>query len=92
MFAGYLKVRGDCAACGLDLGSYRSDDAPPYFTILIVGHIVGPLMLIAEQQAQPPEWLHALLWVPLTLFLTLTLLPRIKGAVVGWQWATTVKG
>ena len=43
LYTKYLKVRPVCEHCGHDLAQYRADDAPPYFTILIVGHIVvGP--------------------------------------------------
>lgn len=92
MFFRYLKVQPECPGCGLALSSYRADDAPPYFTILLVGHIIVPAMLLLEQMAHPPEWVHLLLWVPLTLALTLLLLPRIKGAVIGWHWAAAVTG
>ena len=33
-------VRPTCEVCGHDNAQYPSDDAPPYFTILIVGHLV----------------------------------------------------
>jgi uncharacterized protein (DUF983 family) len=92
MFFGYLKVEPVCTRCGLALSSYRADDAPPYFTILVVGHIIVPAMLILEQMKHPPEWVHIVLWIPLTLVLTLILLPRIKGAVIGWHWAAAVGG
>jgi len=92
LFAGYLKVNPRCGACGLALGDFRADDAPPYFTMLIVGHVIVPAMLLLEQLHHPPEWLHAALWLPLTLGMTLTLLPRIKGAVIGFQWANRIRG
>lgn len=92
MFFRYLKVEPACARCGLALSSFRADDAPPYFTILLVGHVIIPAMLMLEQNAHPPEWVHMLLWVPLTLALTLLLLPRIKGAVIGWHWAAAIRG
>lgn len=88
----YLKVNATCSHCGLALGDFRADDAPPYFTILIVGHLIVPAMLLLEEFRHPPEWVHIALWVPLTLLLTLTLLPRIKGAVIGAQWAAKIKG
>jgi len=89
---GYLKVNALCGHCGLPLGEFRADDAPPYFTILIVGHIIVPSMLLLEEFRHPPEWVHFALWVPLTLMMTLFLLPRIKGAVIGAQWAAKTKG
>ncbi len=92
IFNRYLKVNRTCVHCGLGLGEFRADDAPPYFTILVVGHIIVPSMLILEQLRHPPEWLHALVWLPLTLALSLFLLPRIKGAVIGVQWANRIRG
>ncbi len=90
-FAGYLKVAPRCAACGVDLDSYRADDAPAYFTIVIVGHIIVPAMLMLEQTVHPATWVHMALWLPLTLGLALALLPAIKGAMLGVQWTLRVK-
>ncbi len=92
LFRAYLKVHPVCATCGLALGEFRSDDAPPYFTIFIVGHIIGPAILAMEKAYSPPMWIHMALWLPLTLGLTLGLLPLIKGAVIGTQWALRIKG
>ncbi len=30
-------------------GGMRADDAPPYFTILIVGHVLVPLVFVVEK-------------------------------------------
>lgn len=92
LFGRYLKVNPTCADCGLGLGEFRADDAPPYFTMLIVGHVIVPAMLILEQMQQPAEWVQAALWLPLTVVMTLALLPRIKGAVIGFQWAQRIRG
>ena len=71
---------------------HRADDAPPYFTILIAGHVVIPLLMAAELAYAPPIWLHLLIWVPFTVVLCLALLPRVKGAIVGLQWAQGMHG
>ncbi len=83
LFAGYLRVVDVCPGCGAPLGSARADDAPPYFTIFIVGHLVVGGMLIVERACAPPLWLHAAIWLPLTLVLSLLLLRPIKGGTVG---------
>ena len=70
----------------------RADDAPAYFVILIVGHIVVPLALAVENAYQPPHWLAFSIWMPLTLLLALGLLQPVKGAIVGWQWAQRMHG
>ena len=92
LFGRYLKVNASCPACGEALHHHRADDAPPYFTILIVGHVVVGAILPVERAFMPPLWLHAVLWVPLALLMSLGLLPRIKGAIVGLQWALRMHG
>ena len=83
IFRAFLKVVPECANCGAPLGLARADDAPPYFTIFIVGHIVVGGMLIVERAYAPPLWVHAAIWLPLTVVLSLALLQPIKGATVG---------
>jgi uncharacterized protein (DUF983 family) len=92
MFRAFLKVTDRCAVCGEALHHHRADDAPAYFVILIVGHLVVPLVLVVEVVYSPPYWLHAALWLPLTIGLAVGLLQPIKGAIVGWQWATYMHG
>jgi uncharacterized protein (DUF983 family) len=92
LFRAFLKVSDHCPACGEDLHHHRADDAPAYFVILIVGHLVVPLSLAVEIEYPLPYWLHAVLWLPLTLGLALFLLPHIKGAIVGFQWAHRMHG
>jgi len=92
LFRRYLKVADQCPSCGEALHHHRADDAPPYFTIVIIGHIVVGLVLAVEMAYRPPLWLHAALWLPLTVILALIVLPLIKGALVGLQWALLMHG
>jgi uncharacterized protein (DUF983 family) len=92
VFRRFMKVAETCANCGEELHHQRADDAPPYFTIFIVGHLVVPLVFVVERAWQPPYVVHAALWLPLTLGLTLALMPIVKGAVVGLQWALRMHG
>jgi len=92
LLAGYLMPHKTCPACGAPNGEIKSDDAPPYLTILIVGHIVVPSLLILEQKASLPMWAQFAIWLPVTLVLMFTLLPRIKGAWMGFMWALRMKG
>lgn len=92
MFARYLKVADYCPTCGEALHHHRADDAPPYFTIFIVGHIVIPLVLITERLWHPSLWLHGAIWLVVTLGLTLILMPMVKGGVVAFQWALKMHG
>ena len=83
LFNGYLRVVPECQNCHAPLGMARADDAPPYFTIFAVGHIVVPLMFLYDRATNPPIWLLSAIFLPLTLALTLALLRPIKGGTVG---------
>jgi uncharacterized protein (DUF983 family) len=93
IFRKYLKVAESCTSCGEELHHQRADDAPPYFTILIVGHIVGTLLLIGEERwPDAPMWMPIAAGIVLAIALSLALLPRVKGALIGWQWALRMHG
>jgi len=88
----YLKVAEDCPSCGLQYHHHRADDGPAYLTILIVGHLMAPLLHVVFVHWRPE---------PLTLFtvfavgcvaLSLYLLPRLKGALIGFQWSRGMGG
>jgi uncharacterized protein (DUF983 family) len=83
LFAGYLRVVPACTNCGAPLGLARADDAPPYFTIVIVGHIVVPLMLWMQKSYDPSAALLAVIFLPLTFFMALAFLRPVKGGTVG---------
>jgi uncharacterized protein (DUF983 family) len=93
MFRAYLKVNDTCPNCGEELFHQRADDAPPYVTIVVVGHIIGTLMLLAEEFCpDAPIWLHAMVWPTLALILSLWLLPVFKGGLIAYQWALRMHG
>lgn len=92
LFARYLKVTDHCGHCGEALHHHRADDAPPYFTIFISGHLLVPMVLTLEKTYQPALWVHAAIWFPVTIALCLMLLIPIKGAIVGLQWANFMHG
>jgi uncharacterized protein (DUF983 family) len=92
MFYGYLTVREACEVCQLPFEPLRSDDAPPYFTLFIVGHLVISLYLLLWPYMPFPDWVHLLIWCGLTLVLSMTLLPLVKGGVMAIIFQTKAKG
>ena len=92
LFARFLKVADACGDCGSELHHHRADDLPPYIVILIVGHILGWAILMAETEFQAPLWFHLAVWPLLALILCLLLLQPVKGAVVGLQYALGMHG
>lgn len=92
LFRRYLKVADRCDNCAEDFHHHRADDAPPYFTILITGHVIAPAFMIAERGWAWPTWLHLTIWLPAIVIMSLVLLPRVKGVIVALQWALNMHG
>jgi uncharacterized protein (DUF983 family) len=92
LFRTFLKVNDNCPNCGEALHWHKADDLPPYISIVIVGHIIVGLMLHLEMEyAIAPIW-YVVTMVPAALILPLAMLPSVKGAVVGLQWANRMHG
>lgn len=92
VFRSWLKVVPECAHCHAPLGEIRADDAPPYFTIFLAGHILVPLVLMVERAWQPAMWIHMALWLPLFTVVCILLLRPVKGAVVGLMTRLGITG
>jgi uncharacterized protein (DUF983 family) len=86
LLKGLLELRESCPNCGLSYAFADAGDGPAVFVILIVGFIVCGAALWTEVRHTPPMWLHAVLWMPLTLLLAWLLLPRLKGLLVALQY------
>ncbi len=93
LFGRFLKPVMACAACGENLEGQRSDDLPPYVTIMIVGHLIVPAVLAVEMSANPWSlWVNFAVWLPLTLVMTLAMMQPVKGAIIAMQWALRLHG
>lgn len=92
LFAGYLKVADTCQICQEELSHHRADDGPAYLTILIVAHIIGFAIHIMWVQFRPDPLVMACTLGIGAAALSLALLPRMKGMIVGIQWARRMHG
>ena len=92
LYGKYLKVNDVCTTCGTELHHHRADDAPPYFVMTITAHVVVGGILILERLYSPPTWVQLSIWLPMLVLLSLWLLPRVKGALIGYQWALKMHG
>ena len=86
LFEGFLTLRPKCEHCGLDFDFADAGDGPAVFVILIGGAIVVFAALMTEVVYQPPYWVHAVLWLPLVLLLTLGPLRPTKGLLIALQY------
>lgn len=92
LFASYLKQVDHCAACGEAYAHIRSDDAAPWLTILVVGHVLAPVILWIEPKLTWPLWMSLVLWCGATLALTFATLPRAKGVLMSAIWSMRAPG
>jgi uncharacterized protein (DUF983 family) len=86
LFEGFTTVRRHCSTCGADLSGQDSGDGAVAFIVLIVGAVVVGLALVVEVRYGPPVWLHLLLWLPLTVVLTLGLMRPFKAVLIALQY------
>ena len=93
IFRAYLKVNDNCPACDEALYHQRADDAPPYVTMLLVGHVLMALYVATEDYGPAlPAWTEVLIFCVVGVAMSLLLLPRVKGALIGLQWALRMHG
>lgn len=88
----YLKVNDTCTVCEQELFHHRADDGPAYLTILLVGHLMGVLLHFTFVHFRPEPIVLFTMFSVGSIGLSLYLLPRLKGAIVGFQWAKEMGG
>ena len=85
LFTGVIRFAPACRSCGLDFAAFNVGDGPAAFLIFGVGGLITGLAIWLELAASPPWWLHLLLWLPLTVALTLA------GLRVAKVWLLTME-
>ena len=86
LFEGFLTPRPRCDVCGLDYGFADAGDGPAVFIMFLAGAIVVGAALITEVLYHPPYWVHAMLWLPLILIVTLGPLRPMKALLFALQY------
>jgi uncharacterized protein (DUF983 family) len=86
LFRGFLTLRPRCDACGLDYSFADAGDGPAVFIMFLAGFIVVGAALITEVLYQPPYWVHAVLWLPLIIIVTIGPLRPMKGLMIALQY------
>ncbi|QEH79514.1 DUF983 domain-containing protein [Sphingomonas sp. C8-2] len=91
LFAGFLRFADRCAGCGLDYRAFNVGDGAAAFLILIVGGLVSLLAILVELKWSPPLIVHLLLWLPLTVGLTVLLLRLAKGLLLALEYKNAAR-
>lgn len=70
LFRNLIEFRARCTHCDLDIAGFNVGDGPAALIVFPIGFIVVGLAMWLEFGAHPPWWLHAVLWPPLVVMLT----------------------
>ncbi len=82
LYDGLLRVADRCDVCDLDLSPHDSGDGPAVFVILLLGALVMPFVFMLESMIRPPIWVHALIWPPVVVVLSIAMLRPAKAILV----------
>ncbi|MEY4964763.1 MAG: hypothetical protein RL274_346 [Pseudomonadota bacterium] len=91
LFRAYLKQVENCSACGESFGQIRADDAAPWLTIIIVGHVFLPFAFMVNVDFLP-TWAAMGMWSALFAVISLAVLPRAKALFIVILWRTRAPG
>ena len=92
LFKSYLKTHHHCVSCQEEFYHHRADDGPAYLTILVVGHLIVPFIHIFYSYLHFSSMMMAITLSIMATIMSLYLLPRFKGMIVGIQWANYMGG
>lgn len=88
LYQSALKPVTHCALCGLDMSFAEEGDGPAVLVILLLGGIIAGLALALENLIHPPFWLHIIIWLPITVLLSVFALRAMKGVMIAAQYKT----
>ena len=86
LYKGLASFQPKCRACGLDYEGFNVGDGPAAFLIFGVGALVTALAISLELAAEPPFWVHILLWLPLTVVAVVGSLRIAKGLLLALEY------
>ncbi len=86
LFKGFLTLAPKCERCSLDYSFADAGDGPAVFVVLFAGMIVASAAVMVEFTWRPPYWLHAILWIPTILVISLGMLRPLKGLLIALQY------
>ena len=86
LFSGTVRFADRCRVCGLDLSRFNVGDGPAGFLTLVIGAIMVALAIWLDVAASPPLWVHALIWIPLTVAAVLGGLRVSKAALLAAEY------
>jgi uncharacterized protein (DUF983 family) len=86
LFGSLVGFAPRCRACALDFSKFNVGDGPAALLILVIGALITGLAIALELGANPPFWVHILLWLPLTTVAVIFSLRIAKALLLGLEY------
>lgn len=90
--SGYLTRLPACTACGEDFSHISADDGPAWATLIVVGHVLAPFLIILGRDESIPVWAAIVALAAMMLAGVWWCLPRFKGLFIALIWRTGATG
>jgi uncharacterized protein (DUF983 family) len=91
LFAGPARFADRCGVCGLDYSSFNVGDGPAALLTLGIGALIIVLAILLDLAVRPPFWFHALIWIPVTIAMTVYSLRVAKGALLASEYRNNAR-
>ena len=92
VLTGYLTRLPGCSVCGEDLSRISADDGPAWATLIVVGHVLAPFLIIFGRDERIPVWMAIAVLSVMMLAGVWWCLPRFKGLFIALIWRTGATG
>lgn len=86
LFDGPVRFAPKCRDCELEFSRFNVGDGPAAILILLIGGLVAGLAIWLQLAFDPPYWLQAAIWVPVTLALVIGGLRVSKAALLASEF------
>ncbi len=81
-----LEVKSKCNVCGQRLKDHDAGDGPVFFAMFISGILITSLAFFVEIYLMIPLVLHIIIWLPVTIGLSIFLLKITKSWLIAMQY------
>jgi uncharacterized protein (DUF983 family) len=86
LFATLGQFNETCSQCKLDFSAFNVGDGPAALLTMFIGALIIVLALLVDSAFRPPFWVHVLIWVPVTIALTIGTLRMAKAALLSAEY------
>ena len=91
LYDGLLAFAPRCARCGLDFSGFNVGDGPAAFLTTIIGTLVCIGAIALALTVNPPWWVQALLWVPVSTLSVIGSLRLTKGWLLALEYRNSAR-